>query len=628
MKLKFSYCQRYNQWLKRNMPKIISTSLLFNNLFIYSNASNLSAIDDLSDNNRYETYSGILINVKDSNGNSLEEIKIFGNTYQNESDLSEIESIGKLYVDKNGDPILDKYGREQYKISIISTSENLFNKDLLMTGACNYGTPGKPIYRPANTNRLTLTPENAIPVNKNSTIVVNSTNFKYGLAQLSNGVSLGDMGWVTGKTVLTLDEKTTHIAFNIANLDNSDLTKEDISLDDIMVYCQDDNMDNKSHLSSEVEILLPQQLQRLGDVQDKLYFDKSRGKYIIEKNIENLILNGTENWYRVDSTATVVNTLYFGFNEGFDFIHTSKVLSDKFIQPDNTILSEDKEGISIRNNSHSIPTMYIKINENKLSDYTVNSFKEWLSNNNVLVKYQLKEPQFIELENLNKIKLPMYNNETNIYVSSKNSISADIEIVVDRLVNIAKDNIEKAELNPTVYNISMARHLINMLDESILKDSLQDALNTIFATESMVLEKKKTTANIDLYIKPENSLSMSLSTNFIIFEDVSGVEDTEKLNAVDIVINSSLPYQLNSYLESEIKNEDGSNIIPKELLNIRLNGENDYKAFSNVNEKLVLKDNCEKGKDNTHSIDLILKGNRMYDADIYKTVIKFEAEQK
>lgn len=387
-------------------------------------------------------------------------------------------------------------------------------------------------------------------------------------------------------------------------------------------------MNNKSHLSNEVEILLPQQLQRLGDVQDKLYFDKSRGKYIIEKNIENLILNGAENWYRVNSSATVVNTVYFGFNEGFDFIHASKVLSDKFIQPDNTILSEDKKGISIRNNSHSIPTMYIKINENKLSDYTVNSFKEWLSNNNVLVKYQLKEPQFIELENLNKIKLPMYNNETNIYVSSKNSISTNIEIVVDRLANIAKDNIEKAELNPTVSNISMARYLINMLDESILKDSLQDALNNIFATESMVLEKKKATANIDLYIKPENSLSMSLSTNFIMFEDVSGVEDTEKLNAVDIVINSSLPYQLNSYLESEIKNEDGSNIIPKELLNIRLNGENDYKAFSNINEKLVLKDNCEKDKNNTHSIDLILKGNRMYDADIYKTVIKFEVEQK
>lgn len=133
MKLKFSYCQRYNQWLKKNIPKIIITSILFNNLFIYSNASNLSAIDDLNNNDRYETYSGILVNVKDSDENYLEEIKIFGNTYQNKSDLSEIESVGKLYVDKNGDPILNKYGREQYKISIHSTNENLFNKDLLMT---------------------------------------------------------------------------------------------------------------------------------------------------------------------------------------------------------------------------------------------------------------------------------------------------------------------------------------------------------------------------------------------------------------------------------------------------------------------------------------------------------------
>ena len=42
----------------------------------------------------------------------------------------------------------------------------------------------------------------------------------------------------------------------------------------------------------------------------------------------------------------------------------------------------------------------------------------------------------------------------------------------------------------------------------------------------MVLENEKATTNIDLYIKPENSLSMSLFANFIVFEDVNRVEDT------------------------------------------------------------------------------------------------------
>lgn len=78
----------------------------------------------------------------------------------------------------------------------------------------------------------------------------------------------------------------------------------------------------------------------------------------------------------------------------------------------------------------------------------------------------------------------------------------------------------------------------------------------------------------------------------------------------------------------ELTNKDNTKIIPKELFNIRLNGENDYKAFSDINEKLVLKDDCEKGNNNSFNIDLILKGSITNKADVYKTTIKFEAEQK
>ena len=142
------------------------------------------------------------------------------------------------------------------------------------------------------------------------------------------------------------------------------------------------------------------------------------------------------------------------------------------------------------------------------------------------------------------------------------------------------------------------------------------------------LELKTASANLDIYIKCENMLLMSLDTNSITFEDFSGVEDMEKVNAVNISINSSLPYQLNAYLPTEIQNSDKSNTMDKRILNIKENSEADYKEFANINEKVVLKDNCPAGNDLVHGIDIKLKGGIAHEKDVYKTTIKFEAEQK
>ena len=261
--------------------------------------------------------------------------------------------------------------------------------------------------------------------------------------------------------------------------------------------------------------------------------------------------------------------------------------------------------------------LYSGTNEEKI--------KQWFKDNcdKLNIVYQLETPIYEPIK-FNSFNL--YLNTTYIY--SDTLISPKIKIIVDRVANRAKESILIAESNPTIENISKARMWSNLMSESILKDVFLEAINDVTDIKDLQIEKKTVTYNIDVYIKSQNSLSISLSTNSILFDEFSGVEDLEKLNAVDITISSSLPYRLNSYLESELKNADGSKIIPKELFNIRLNRENDYKAFTNINEKLVLKDDCEKGNDNIFSIDLILKGSLMHKADVYKTVIKFEAEQK
>ena len=121
---------------------------------------------------------------------------------------------------------------------------------------------------------------------------------------------------------------------------------------------------------------------------------------------------------------------------------------------------------------------------------------------------------------------------------------------------------------------------------------------------------------------------MTLSTNSILFNDYSGVSDIEKLNALEITINSSLPYDLNAYLESEIQNSDKSTTIDSNLLQIKESSNLDYKTFNNTTDKVILEEDCPSGNYNKHNIDLKMEGSNAYKADVYKTVIKFEAQQK
>ena len=193
---------------------------------------------------------------------------------------------------------------------------------------------------------------------------------------------------------------------------------------------------------------------------------------------------------------------------------------------------------------------------------------------------------------------------------------------------VAVNNLEIAELNPTSDNIRIAREAINNLPESFVKDELQERLNNIFNMSDIVFEKYTATSNLDVYIKCENILQMSLDTNQISFDDFSGIEDMEKLNAVNITINSSLPYQINAYLPAEIQNSDKSVTMDKSILNIKESSETAYQTFINTTDKIVLKDNCSAGNQLTHGVDLKLAGGIAHEKDVYKAIIKLEVEQK
>ena len=354
-------------------------------------------------------------------------------------------------------------------------------------------------------------------------------------------------------------------------------------------------------------------------VRDKII--KKDGKWVIERNCGDILLDGSDDeyWGRQKELDTDNTERYYIDNNsiapGFKSVISNTLPTFKAGEKDNLT------HLFIHNEVARIDIKKLK-SDTRWSDVT--SLKQWLKNNPIKVVYQLATPIYEPLSI--EPTLNLYTETT--YISNNSNIPAITKVTIDRVVNRAKEFSKIARLSPISENVERARMWINLMDESTLKDQLQESVNNIFDISDMVLERKTTSSNLDIYIKSENMLSLSLDTNSVTFDDYSGVEDMEMLGAVNLTINSSLPYQLNAYMSSEITNSDKSNTLPIDILNIRENSEADYKQFADTADKIVLKDGCVKGNNNRHSIDLKLALNQAHKADVYKTIIKFEAEQK
>lgn len=595
----------------------IALVLMFNGIF-----NNIS----FANHTYYEYLEGKFLTIKDTYSDNIEELEVFGDTIQNSNDLSDIKSVGTLYVDENNQPILDKKGNKQYMINLTSTNKNLLNNKNVIQGVYNYGTiGGTPIFRTSDV-RLTLSPEQAIPMAPNTVITCKSEKFNFAIAELNNGVSLGDTGWQQGTVTITTKPQTTHVAFNISKGDapagTEQITTDDLLPGDIMLCYGDESIDLVDHLSSDIEIILPHQLQKVGDVSDKLYYDKNSNRFVVEKNIEDLVLTGQENWYFVTNNTT--NTAQFGVYDGFEFTTLTRVMSDRFTQTEDTLLSKDEEMISIRTNSNGIDTLYIRIDKTKLDEVTVSCFKKWLSQNNTLVKYKLKSPKisYIKSEDLK-----LYDGETNIFDYTTNTIQPTIKFKVDRLNNEALYAVENAIKNSSIASISDARSLVNQMGDSLIKDNLQEQLNSLMGNFIGSIDKKTSSVNTDVYIKLKNTASISLNTNSIIFEDFSAIEDMEKTNAVTLTVGSSLPYDISANLDVPIQNIDKNITLDNNLISIKSSDTSEYLTFGESNNTLTILNN-EASPSANHGIDIRLNGGKTGKADIYKTVIKFTLNQK
>lgn len=377
-------------------------------------------------------------------------------------------------------------------------------------------------------------------------------------------------------------------------------------------------------LLNQKTIKLNEPLRKLPNgIKDRII--KKDGQWVVERKLKEVTLNGSEDWQIRSSAFPSDTTQLFCYGGLTDISRSNSIITgDRF---KNEFTTQEylrhKESIFISENG-SERGLYLRISNSRLNTLTIEGLKEWLRDNPLTVIYQLAEPIYEPL-NIDS-SLDIY--EDRVIFKNDSEIPANMLVSVDRVINIARDKVVIARNNPSINNLSQARYWINLIDESTIKDQLQENINNIYDVIDMTIDKKTVSSNVDLYIKSNNTLSLSLDTNSIRFENFSGVDDMEKLNAVNLTVSSSLPYKINAYLTSEIQNADKTNIMDRNILSIKANNKSTYNTFIGTVRPIVLLDDQLAGNDIVHGIDFKLKGNIGHKKDVYKTVIKFEVEQK
>lgn len=228
----------------------------------------------------------------------IEVTEIWGNTVQDENNLEDIQSVGELYVDDEGNPILDDLGREQYKIEIENFNDFHSNLDRITLRSSaerlNYNTFKLVGSLSWNSEVHFICNGNRIPI---------GTKFKIRLKV----ISLTDVSM--NNSSITAARKLTN--YLLPNFDYSKLNewqeiefttnKEDISTgikifvlglkktatSDVEMVAQVEVIMNDSKQSNKTTILLPCQLQKVGDVYDRLYWDSEKEKYVVDKKVKN-----------------------------------------------------------------------------------------------------------------------------------------------------------------------------------------------------------------------------------------------------------------------------------------------------------------------------------------------------
>lgn len=325
-----------------------------------------------------------------------------------------------------------------YKVEVLSNNENLFRLEDIKysTSAGNSARPIKNGFKIITDTvnywhavvsmELNVKPKTTYTLGVSKKVVINA----YPSQEPSWGAGYvfireyGDKVLTEGKVK---DNTRTYFRFNsgentkirvtFATATDVATQKGEYDFTDLDLRESKSNLEYVGNKYNKIQFSSIKPLRSVGTAKDKLVFINNEFK--IERNVGSYTINGTESWYyALDPAYANHNNIYFRTR---NLVNDKKTLgavrNDKLPNYINDILwSIDKMGFGT-NDQYFVNGFCIRLPRRIVGNGTraemETNCKEWLSNNNLNVVYELAEPTYEEIPfELQKIILEGYENGT------------------------------------------------------------------------------------------------------------------------------------------------------------------------------------------------------------------------
>ena len=376
----------------------------------------------------YEDVEGSFITVDNSVEASIQNIEILGNTVQNQSNLSDIKSVGAQITDGH------------YKMSILSCGKNLLSPTMLHN---------KEVI--SNTGELTVNNSDTwqstdlikICANKNYSFSKNEGTgdgytyvYRYDTSKVFKGTSERiDLGTNKSSFSSTYDCYI-RIATRKVGTDKLQLEEGTVATE------------YEPYKETKNTILLPCQLEN----GDRLYYDEVEKSWCIDKYARTIMPTDSVEWIMESGTSTDTCVRFRIKNNPYLTPMDSWIISSHFGSVRNSN-GYNIEGVGT--SSYNGYGIMIWIDKSKLSDLNSNGFNKWRNDNDFIIKFVTSTPQKIVLPLDTQIALNSFANRTHIYTldteiepTIKAKVSKSLGASINSLVsktNLLEDRIEAIE---------------------------------------------------------------------------------------------------------------------------------------------------------------------------------------
>lgn len=353
----------------------------------------------------YETLEGSNITLNNSLSAPISKVEILGNTIQNPENLTDIKSSGILQSD----------GKYKYTLNICGKN---FNNTTNEIGAIDWNTG----------------------VNITSSELYRSKDFIRVYPNINiycNIVGGGIIQYDKNKNFITSNQNVTNIFTN----SNTKYIKY-VTTNNTNIQLEENTVasEYEPYKENKIDILLPCQLEKVGDLSDRLYFDEKEMAWCVEKKIYSGILE------KIDGGNYIMPLN--DISDAIAIYHSDSTKNLNYLNGKCNIILEGFQWIS-----HSIKVPPLKVFSNP-SNIAV-SFPKGTSIENIKqqligkkVKYQLATPQKIVLPQSLQIILNSFAGTNHMWLESgevtgtfkatfAKSLGASINSIQERTNNIS-----------------------------------------------------------------------------------------------------------------------------------------------------------------------------------------------